>query len=254
MYLGPHDAFSQIAQLDGASKALPFLQREEWAGRYVHILNVQRAIDLALGIFRFECHGQHKVVVLATDDIDSSDFPGALQQCFSNPTSRRVLAVRRNLTHLSGGEVARNPLFDTAATSHFDFVDLFVKNEAWEIPLSVQLSNQSDSQREWARDVFDQAMRVAVAVAALKPWGLPLVIARSVADALSPLLEKVSLDWPAEPLLLRKVSELPSNLRLDIMGWDWRSLVSKLLPSHHFLIHELAMLCGTFKPMARLTA
>lgn len=63
MYLGSHGPFSQAAQLDGSSKALSGLQPKT-PGRYVHQVNVQRCIGLALGIFRFNCPGRPRVVVL----------------------------------------------------------------------------------------------------------------------------------------------------------------------------------------------
>jgi hypothetical protein len=102
MYLGPHSPFSQVAQLDSSSKALSKLQRET-LGRNVHQAKVQRCIDIALGIFRFDCIGRSRVVILAIDEIDL-EYDCALGQCFETTSSQRLLNVLRNLTHLTGGE------------------------------------------------------------------------------------------------------------------------------------------------------
>jgi hypothetical protein len=234
MYLGPHGPFSQIAQLDGSSKALSMLQPGELVGRYVHQINVQKTIDLALGIFRFNCLGRPRVVVLAEDDIAKWQPFGSvhdarkqhlLNACFANPSSQRILAVRRNLTHLTGGEVSsKNPklLFDIVATAHFDFLEIYLTEKSWETPLNLRYESEQVP--------FELAMRIAVVVAALQPWGLPVILPKSLVDALCPLLEESSFLGAStdSPMLVQKVSEIPHTVRLNIPGWDWKTLVLAL--------------------------
>ncbi|KAE9381790.1 hypothetical protein N431DRAFT_551821 [Stipitochalara longipes BDJ] len=135
MHLGPLGPFSQIAQLDGSWKRLFDLHpglHEETLGRYIHQVNVRCCIDLALGIFRFYCLGHHRAVVLPADEL----VPAAVNEYFAKPSSRRLLAVRRNLTHLTGGEVAQNHLFDLDRASHFKFKDIFSRERAWKTALN----------------------------------------------------------------------------------------------------------------------
>jgi hypothetical protein len=222
MHLGPHGPFSQVAQLDGSSKALSDLQ-PEIAGRYVHQVSVQRCIDLALGIFRFRYLGHPRVVVLGQDEIGPAEpFGGttALERCFKPPSSSRLLVVRRNLTHLTGGEVSQNHLFDLTQTSHFNFVEIIFKEESWQIPF------RSGDSLESSPDYFETTMRIAVAIAALKPWGSPAVLPRSLVDALCPLFKASFRDVQnGHPILQQKLCEIPRNMRLDIPGWDWVSLI-----------------------------
>jgi hypothetical protein len=122
---------------------------------------------------------------LAIDELDlESDFKEgstALDRCFEKLSSQRLLAVRRNLTHLTGGEAAQNHLYDLTQASHFEFLDMFLKGEAWKIQSEVGLVSGS-------RRYFETAMRISVAIAALKPWGLPVVLPRSLVHALYPWL------------------------------------------------------------------
>jgi hypothetical protein len=110
---------------------VPARQRES-SGRYIHQVNVQRCIDLALGIFRFECLGRLRTVVLPKDQIDPRsywDWAETLEEYTTKPSPKRVFTVRRNLTHLTGGEVSQDHLYDLTSTSHFDFQELCFKEE-----------------------------------------------------------------------------------------------------------------------------
>jgi hypothetical protein len=222
--LGP---FSQIAQLDGSLKPLSIMvpaRRWESLGRYIHQVNVQRCIDLALGIFRFECLGRPRTVVLPKDQIDprsSLNWAQVLEECFTNPWSKRLLAVRKNLTHLTGGEVSQDYLYGLTSTSHFDFRELCFKEGYWKTPFGLF----SASPFEESMDIMHTVMAIAVVIAGLQPWGLPLVIPRSLVDVLCPVLE---LSFPNDstdpPMLVRKVSQIPRTMVLDIPSWTWGSL------------------------------
>jgi hypothetical protein len=97
VYVGHHGPFSQIAQFDGSSVDLSKMQGGESPGRYAHQLNVRTCIDLALGIFRFECRGVCRVVTLCLDQIEPiqklSD-KSSLELCFGTATPQRLNSVR----------------------------------------------------------------------------------------------------------------------------------------------------------------
>jgi hypothetical protein len=74
-------------------------------------------------------------------------------------------------------------------------------------------------------EIMHAVMTIAIVLARLQPWGLPVVVPRSLVDALCPLL-KLSLpnDSTDPPMLIRKVSKIPRTMVLDIPGWTWGSL------------------------------
>lgn len=210
----------------GRRKKLASLQRET-LGRYVHRVDVQRAIDLALGIFRFRCLGKQWTVVLAADDMIS--YENAPYLCFAKPSFHRLLTVRRNLTHLTGGEVGNNQIYGLAQTSLFEFEDLFLKDELWKTPLNADFSLTGKRFLD-PKERVHTALGIAVAIANLQPWCLQVVVPRSLVDVLCGLLTKPFLRTPpTEGLMLYdKMFELRHTTSLEIPGWTWSTLHTSL--------------------------
>jgi hypothetical protein len=74
-------------------------------------------------------------------------------------------------------------------------------------------------------EIFETAMRIAVTVRAIKPWGLPAIHPQSLTQAIRPLLQKIFPASPSETItLIRKFRELPQNSRFDIPGWTRPSM------------------------------
>jgi hypothetical protein len=186
VYLGPHSPFSQIAQFDGSPIDLSKMQGVESPGRYAHQINVRNCIDLALGIFRFDCHGVSKfvLVTLCVDRIEQADGSPTysnttnLDVCFGTPTSQRLLAVRRNLVHLTKDDPDHDSLYDIALATDFLFRDMFETGN-WHIAFP-EFWECSPSIGKTRAEMFETAMRIAVTVRAIKPWGLPAIHSQSL--------------------------------------------------------------------------
>jgi hypothetical protein len=228
VYLGHHGPFSQIAQFDVSPKELSELQGVESPGRHAHRLNVRNCIDLALGIFRFECRGDFKdrVVILCLDQIERAQNVGGIlettyiRRCFGTPSASRLLVVRRNLVYLLNGYSDHDDLFDLTQATDFLFHDMFQTGN-WHITFPEISEVVPFIDGEPIPDLFESLMRIAVTVRAIKPWGLPAIHPLSLTEAICPLLQRT---FPASSnktiTLIRKFRELPQHCRFDIPGWN----------------------------------
>lgn len=127
--------------------------------------------------------------------------------------------------------------------SHLEFQDIFFKEEGRIVENTFCLVTlQFDIfAHERSASTLHTAMTIAVVLVGLQPWGLPVVVPRSLTGALCPWLWESFPSLATDPSMLsRKVSELPRRtIRLRVSSWTWVSLGGALeglraVSSQHF--------------------
>jgi hypothetical protein len=220
MWVGPHDAFSRIAQSNVSSGYLEDLQAVETHGRYTHRVNVRHCVDLALGIVRFDCLGRSKVFILG---------PGA---DFNTAASSEVrLIVRRNLTHLTWGQPEHEELYDIANAANYDFGSTYGATGVWQCPFPGGPENSFK---------YRPSMNVAIIIRKLHPWGLIPVFPETFRRLLIPLLKNL------QPATSTELPILIQNSRKSLK----RCLIFQVGPNLLSMQHLKG--CMTFAPRASL--
>jgi len=194
------DPFSQIAKMDNASwNTLSTFPGVNWEGRHADQLNVRHCLDLALGILRINCAGKTATLLFCSGDADTrftrapvEFFPFAINETIADkvstpyqffwlkPSAQQIVEIRRRLTGLTGGSIEQNPIHDITTRANPIFHEVFWDSRAaWTgLPFNIDLT---DAQ-------VDAAFEIAFGLNALKPWGLPAVIPRSIVVAFCPFL------------------------------------------------------------------
>lgn len=241
IYFGYRDAFSQIAQFDGASNVLTDQQATGKTGRFSHSVGVRRCIDLALGLFRFTYRGEQTVVILGTDshvELQEDDAYSPIMEYFRKPSSKKLVTVRKRLTSITNAVMMLDePMYDIMTTAAFDFHRL-VEDCCWKTPFpTFDTVDRSD---------LEIGLRLAVVLTDLRPWGTPPVMHSNIKWALVPILSAVkrklavgSLHQSTTHLLIRKLQEIPLNSVFEIPGWTKVSMEKALysikdIEAHNF--------------------
>lgn len=239
MYVGPRElfAFEQVAQLDAPFAQLGDVQNGEGCGRYTHAMDVRHCIDLAMGVLRFDFRGKRRAIVVGAgeklpilpdrgDEVAIGKFEQkVLEVCFEKPSSARLTAVRRNLMYLTGRTWSpeRGSLYDIPTAADFDFDQVYITNSEWQTSfpaLSYKYSKGSSP---------EMALQIAIAVQALKPWGIMPVLPRTIPAALMPILSNcfpIKLE-ESKFLLASKFRTCPVET-FSIPGWTYSSMSSAL--------------------------
>lgn len=156
---------------------------------------------------------------------------------------KRLPAVRKNLTYLPGGEFPQNLLYDLIRDRISNSRTYFSrkKEESWKIPSAWLHCKFDIFVLEKTAPTLHMAMTIAVILIVLQPWGVPVVVPRSLTDALCPWLWESFPNLATDPpMLSRKASELPRRtIRLEVSSWTWVSLGGALerlqaVSSQHF--------------------